>query len=362
MTMSPRELYFVSWWFDGLVVGGLSILTYATIALLYYNGDATPVVAIAIALSFFINYPHFSATVYRLYQNREHLRQFPVTAWGLPPLLLGTVAASCWQPQTIAPYFLMLYLVWSPYHYSGQTIGITMIYARRAGFPIRRWERLALSAFVFSAFVCGFCSMEQQGATEFYGMSIPAIALPGWAYAGAQALMWTGAAVFLAFVITWCIKQRRVLPPIMFVPAIAHFVWFVPGASVKTFLVIVPLFHSLQYLMVALAMQLKLRIDGVGNDHSWSRIRAEACRWFLRNIAGGVLLFVGVPALLIWVPLPLITIAGFVAAAVNIHHFFVDGVIWKLRDAASSAALMMNISELSRAPVIDGQFSRAEGV
>jgi hypothetical protein len=313
--------------------------------MLYKDGDVTPLIAIALVFSFFVNYPHFSATVYRLYQSSEHLRQFPVTAWGLPPILFGAVIACFWQPEVVAPYLLMLYLVWSPYHFSGQTIGITMIYARRSGFPIRRWERLALSTFVFSAFVCGFFSMEQQGPTNFYGMSIPALALPDWIYFGAQAGMWAGAAAFAAFVSVWCIKQRRRLPLIVLLPAIAHFVWFVPGASVKTFLIFIPLFHSLQYLMVALMMQLKLRIDA-GKDRSWDSIRWEAYRWGVRNIAGGVLLFFGIPGLFSWLPLPFFTIAGVIAAAVNIHHFFVDGVIWKLRDASSPSALMMNLTEL----------------
>jgi hypothetical protein len=45
--------------------------------------------------------------------------------------------------------------------------------------------------------------------------------------------------------------------------------------------------------------------------------------------------------------------AGILAAAVNIHHFFVDGVIWKLRYAATSSALMMNIAELAGPGAVD---------
>jgi hypothetical protein len=51
--------------------------------------------------------------------------------------------------------------------------------------------------------------------------------------------------------------------------------------------------------------------------------------------------------------LPLMTTAGILAAGVNIHHFFVDGVIWKLRDAATSSALMINIAELAAPGVVD---------
>ena len=351
--MASSSLYFINWWCDAFVIGGLSIITWVCLGAFYGSGDLQPVVAVALVLRLFVNFPHFSATVYRLYQTREHTRQFPVTAWGLPPVIIGAVGACLWQPHVVAPYFVLLYLLWSPYHYSGQTVGITMVYARRAGFPIGRRERLALSTFVFAAFVCGFIAIEQAGFPQFYGMSIPSVVVPAWMSPAAQAVMCTGALVFAGFATAWCVRERRMLPPIVLLPGLAHFVWFVPGTGVKPFLLVIPFFHSLQYLLIALAMQLKIRLDVAGAERSWRRIRTEAVRWSVRNIIGGVLLFLGIPALLSWLQLPFLTVAGIVAAAVNIHHFFVDGVIWKLRDASSSSALLMNVTELSRPSLVE---------
>jgi hypothetical protein len=116
---------------------------------------------------------------------------------------------------------------------------------------------------------------------------------------------------------------------------------------------VIPFFHSLQYLLIALVMQLGVRMDVEGGEYSWRRIGAEARRWGSRNILGGILLFIGLPAAFSWLPLPLMTTAGILAAAVNIHHFFVDGVIWKLRDAATSSALMINIAELAGRGAVD---------
>ena len=355
--MTPSSLYFVNWWTDTLIIGGLSIVTWVVLFAFYHSADTQPIFWFALILSLVINYPHFSATIYRLYQSPDNIRQFPVTAWGLPLILLGALGASFWQPDGIAPYFVMLFLLWSPYHYSGQTIGLTMVYARRAGFPIGRRERVALSAFVFSAFVCGVIRFQQNGTNggfiEFYGMSVPAFPLPDWMDAAAQAVMWTGALVFAGFAFVWCFGQKRLMPPIVLLPALTHFVWFVPGAGLKSFWIVIPFFHSLQYLLIALVMQLKVRIDVAGGEHSWRRIGAEARRWGSRNILGGILLFIGLPAVFSWLPLPLMTTAGILAAAVNIHHFFVDGVIWKLRDTATSSALMMNIAEFAGPRAVD---------
>ena len=161
--MNTRSLYFINWWIDTLIIGGLSIVNWIALLAFYHSADMQPIYWFDLVLSLVVNYPHFSATVYRLYQSPDNVRQFPVTAVGLALILFGAVGASFWQPNVIAPYFLMLFLLWSPHHYSGQTIGLTMVYARRAGFPIGRRERIALSAFVFSAFVCGVIRFQQNG-------------------------------------------------------------------------------------------------------------------------------------------------------------------------------------------------------
>jgi len=354
-----RSPYFVNWWVDASLIGGLSIITWLGLRAFYTGAATKPLVTTALVLSLFVNFPHFSATVYRLYQSSEHTRQFPVTAWGLPFIMFGAVFACFWQPEAVAPYFLLLFFFWSPYHYSGQTVGITMVYARRCGFPIGRRERLALSAFVFSAFVYGATHMQENGLTDFYGMSVPILAFPAWMAPAAQAVMCAGALAFAGFAAAWCRAQRRLFPPIVLLPAAAHFVWFVPGAGLKSFLIVIPLFHSLQYLLIALVVQLKLRVDAEGSEHSWPRVRAEALRWGARNITGGVLLFIGLPLCFTWLPLPFLTIAGIIAAAVNVHHFFVDGVIWKLRDGSNSSALMINIAELGSAAAPQPGLSRA---
>src|SRR5215472_18340285 len=187
--MNTRSLYFVNWWADTLIIGGLSIVTWIALLVFYHSADTQPIYWFALVLSLVVNYPHFSATVYRLYQSPDNVRQFPVTAVGLPLILFGAVGASFWQPNVIAPYFLMLFLLWSPYHYSGQTIGLTMIYARRAGFPIGRRERMALSAFVFSAFVYGVIHIQQHGFRDVFGTEVPLPLLPSWMAAAAQAAM-----------------------------------------------------------------------------------------------------------------------------------------------------------------------------
>ncbi len=80
------------------------------------------------------------------------MSQYPLTSFVTPVVMLIAVIGCYLSPTTIAPLFIKLYLLWSPYHFSGQTLGITMVYARRTGFVIDGWLRRCLTAFIFLTF------------------------------------------------------------------------------------------------------------------------------------------------------------------------------------------------------------------
>jgi hypothetical protein len=343
---SSQVLYFVNGWLDAAMIGALSIVVFVVLRLIF-DGNTRPaaVIETAATLSIFVNYPHFSATVYRLYQSPDNIRQFPITALCVPVLISAAMAASVWQPHYVAPYFITLFLFWSPFHYSGQTIGITMLYARRANFEIGRWQRLALSAFVYCTFIVSFTHAYSLGSMIRFGVKIPIIQVPPWFDAMSIAVMCAAALVFLYFVFKWALKHRHVPPPIVLLPAVTQFVWFFPATQSKIFYEFIPMFHSLQYLYIAWAMQLGLRAIQPPGARTSPSILNESLRWALKNYVGGMLLFIALPWMFYWVHLPVITTAGIVIAAVNVHHFFVDGVIWKLRNVATTSPLMMDISD-----------------
>jgi hypothetical protein len=349
-SLAGRSLYFVNCWLDSAVIGGLSIAVFIGMWIFASGGSASADASrIAAVLSLFVNYPHFSATNYRLYQSVDNIREFPVTALALPIVMVCFVAAALWQPAVIAPYLMTLYLLWSPYHYSGQTVGITMIYARRAGFDLGRWGRFALSAFVFSTFIVSLVHRQPHGTREMFGIALPPIPFPVWFDSALTVAMYVAAAAFAVFVVVWSGKHRRLIPPIVLLPAAAQFTWFIVGVRAELFYVFVPLFHSLQYLYIAWAMQMALRSGATRPARPARSIGAETLWWGISNYVGGIGLFIVLPLLVRWVDLPFLVVTGTVVAAVNIHHFFVDGVIWKLRNAPVTSALMVNIGDLAAA-------------
>src|ERR1044071_6396964 len=346
------HLYFVNAAVDFACVGGASILTFFALALVYRAGavQATWVWTAAALLTWICNHPHFAATNHRLYQSRENVAQYPLTAFAVPPLVAAGAVASFAMPNVVAPYFIKLFLLWSGYHYCGQTVGITLVYARRAGFSFGRLERLALSGFVFGTYFLSVARSEAgAGLRSYYGISYPMLRLPQYVSVLAGYALWMCGLLFLLLVVNWCVSNRRALPPIVLLPAASQLLWFIVGSGDANFNAFVPFFHSLQYLLIAWSMHLKERLDTGGLAPSRRFVARESLRWGAVIFAVGAFLFWMLPhALASSTGLGFQIAAPIVLAGVQIHHFFVDGVIWKLKNPKVSSPLLVNIEQLVR--------------
>jgi hypothetical protein len=347
----PPKLYFVNAWVDYSVIGGLSIAWFLIVWQTIAAGTPTSTTAFAVSgfLLWVCNHPHFSATNYRLYHSRDNIRQYPITALAIPWLIFAGVVGSFISPIIVAPYFVKVFAIWSPYHFSGQSLGITLIYARRAGFRVGFWERLGLSSFIFGTFLTMTSAAEVVGsaAVKSYDVEYYPVGLPTWLPLCFQITMYAGGALFLVLAARWCLEQKRLLPPIVLLPAITQFVWFVPGSYWPEFSWFVPAFHSLQYLLIAWSMQLKEKMDQEHIEPSPHYVVGESLRWGFINIVGGFVLFVASP----WIAWSVTgRTFGFataiILAAVQLHHFFVDGVIWKLKRKTVASPLLVNIDDL----------------
>jgi hypothetical protein len=209
-----------------------------------------------------------------------------------------------------------------------------------------------------------------SGVNEFYGIKYLALGLPEATPLIFQYIMWAGGALFLTLAIRWALQKKRMLPPIILVPAAAQYIWFVLGAGWLSFSEFVPFFHCMQYLLIAWSMQLKEKMDLQHIAPSTKYVVGESLRWGFFNVLGGAALFFFFP-LVTWAIVQGVSSGEFLAAmrdlfvhqgspgtpglpfyigvtivAVQIHHFFVDGVIWKLKRKSVSSPLMVNLSDM----------------
>ena len=342
-----RRLYFVNAPVDFSLIGGFSIAAYCLMRFVGVPDDATWIYKLSALLLWVGNWPHFSATSFRFYRSRENVKEFPLTAFVVPALLIAITVSCLHSPGALAPAFLKFYLIWSPYHFSGQSVGISLIYARRAGFEIARWQRWCLSSFIFGTFLYQTALAETDRAERlFYAIRFYGMGLPSWVPEVLKWLMIAGGVGFLGGVAFWCWKNKKMVPPIILLPAVTQFVWFVLGGRVRAFNEFVPFFHSVQYLMIAWAMQLKEKMDEESIAPSKRYVFGESLRWGVANVLGGIFLFWILPRFGEKMGYDLSFATPVIIAAVQIHHFFVDGVIWKLRNPRVHQPLLVNLREL----------------
>ncbi len=342
--------YLVNLPIDFLLVGGGSMILFILLPH-FYDGPMTPrLLTLSLFCTWLGNWPHISATNYRLYGSPGVLKQYPFTAVGVPLLVLVGAVGSFLAPETVAPYFVKLTLSWVLYHYCGQSIGISLLYARRAQSMPSAAERFCLIWFFYGTFFCrSLWSETSSQALRYFGVAYPRFGVP--IYFSYLCAVWTYgcAAGFLFLMIRRYVRERR-LPPLMYlVPAATQYVWFFVAGDHPAWVDFVPFFHGLQYLALAWVMQLKEEVDRRATPATPRFLTVRTLRWYLLNIAGGALFFYLTPRLISSASgIDRNFVMAIVFAAFQVHHSFVDGVIWKLRARSVVSPLLANVPQMVR--------------
>jgi Flp pilus assembly protein TadD len=299
------------------------------------------------ALALVCNYPHYAATIARAYGSAEARIRHRLWTLHVTALLAVLAALAGWVPW-LARALVTVYLTWSPWHYTGQNFGIALLLARRAGISVTQRERTILRAAFVASFVSWLLWMHgtPPANADVLSLGIPAaLALP--ARVGASVAFAVLAAI-AAVRLAGRAGLRTSAGPLVLLGTQA--LWFVvptlPGvAPAGRF---EPAYFSAGVLAVAHCAQY-LWITGWTarrEDPAWS-----PARWAALVIVVGAALFIPVP----WIasrllPLELTRCLVIVAAVVNVHHFVLDGVIWRLRDPRVAGALLATREPSVEAP------------
>jgi tetratricopeptide (TPR) repeat protein len=329
-------------WIDLLVgCGGWS----APLLLLAFYAASSYTRAWTIAfyfLALLFNYPHFMATVYRAYHTQTEFAKYRIFTVHVAALLaLAGVVAHLWYP--LLPWIFTLYICWSPWHYTGQNFGLLMMFARRAGLSPTSGERRALRLSFVASYVLLMLSFQTGASGDALVLSL---GLPAKFTVPARLAL----ALFFMAASAWSLASlarrsslRAVAAPITL--AATQFFWFllpvliellsgheVPQTRYSSGILAV--LHSTQYLWITSYYQEREARAAGNTDWRFSR-------YLITLIAGGIALFIPGP----WIVSRLFH-ADFAAsfltftALVNIHHFLLDGALWKLRDSRIAALLL----------------------
>jgi Flp pilus assembly protein TadD len=313
--------------------GGWTLPLLALTAAAAWSGADTAPLFYALALV--CNWPHYMATVARAYASPEvRARHRGVTVW-VTGALVALAAATPWSPW-LTRGLVTTYLTWSPWHYTGQNFGIAVLFARRAGIDLAPAERRVLRAAFVASFVMWLLWMQGTPPVNPDVLSLgiaPALAVP--ARLAALAVF-----VVTAMMTTVLLARRagRAAAPVIALLT-TQALWFVvptlPGTATASALGaayfsggVLAFAHCAQYLWIA---SYAARRETPGFD---------GARYATLLVVGGAALFVPVPWLASRLaPIELTRALLVVAAAVNVHHFVLDGVLWRLRDARVARTL-----------------------
>lgn len=294
------------------------------------------------ALTIFFNNPHYFATIYRAYRTREDFSKYKIFTLHLTALLALTAVAAHWS-ASLVPWLYTVYLTWSPWHYAGQNFGLAMMFARRAEAGTKRGERNALYTASLASYLMLFITFHSNQTTDPFLVSLGLPASP------ARAAQWFLLAVFLitsVYAFSRLISRagiRAMIAPLTLFST--QFLWFVlptvlqigygariPQARYSTG--VLAFMHSAQYLWITSYYAKREAL--VSPQGRWRPLA-----YFSVLIVGGIALFVPGP----WIvslafKYDFATSFLVFASLINIHHFILDGAIWKLRDSRIASLLI----------------------
>jgi hypothetical protein len=294
---------------------------------------------LATVLSLGVLGPHYAATYRRAYSSREILRDHPIVTLVVPVVVIAGAVAAVASPRGFAPFYFLGYVAWSGYHYSGQSLGIAMLYPLRqkARLDAREKRLLALPLYVsWLLSLVGLMSVGASARNPAYEIVRDTFApgrLPTWALVLALLPL---LASFGGVAVVARARRRRgqPLPRAVYGVIFTQVIWFGWGVFHPFFnIVLVPVFHSLQYLA----------LTGWHYTKGENRPSLVAFGAYVATVL--VLGLVINPGLLaIFVPGagsprgPVVAAA--VISAVNLHHFLMDGRIWRMRERRVARAFV----------------------
>jgi len=314
-------------------------------------------------LALLFNYPHFMATAYRAYRSYDELTRYRFYTIHVALLLAcAGIVAHLWHPAL--PWIFTLYICWSPWHYTGQNFGLAMMFARRAELSPSENERQALHLSFIASYLMLLLSFHTGASADpmIVSLGIPAmVTLPARI---TLAVFFVGASGWAIYSLAQRGGWKATLPTATLVST--QFLWFLLPALVELLSGkevpqtryssgILAVLHSAQYLWITSYYQRKeARAAG---ETAWS-----FARYLMILVAGGIALFVPGP----WI-VSRVFHADFSAsfltftALVNLHHFLLDGAIWKLRDSRI-ARFLLNMPETGRSADAEAQSALARGM
>lgn len=336
---------------DALCVGGLSLLLLLPL-LLSGRGDLVIIsVAMQAWIAAVVNMPHFMASYRLIYRSKESILAHPWAAIYVPLTLIAYIAFGIYQARSTDLYISILmtvqgaYLAW---HYTGQAWGMMATYMYLDGRSFQPAERRPIRGGLYILLVWHVVWFFRWGFGDTrYGLLLTSL------YDLVSVLSALALAAGLAGIVMVKARTGRIPPPRSLIAWAAIFVWYAAMARDPRAIFWVQIAHALQYLIFPFRVELNRTIRAAGGR---SRLGTHMTLYVVILLVISVLMAVWIPARAMdavasWLGRRPGEVAGLsVLAFLNIHHYFTDGVMWKLRNPAVREDLFGHLPRPAPAP------------
>lgn len=339
---------------DGVMVGGLSIVGMGS-ALVYVFVLGSEVGDFEkfdwVILAILINSTHFMASYRLLYDSLDRVRSAPWTAIHVPVILLALFVYRLFGPgrEIVADAILLIGSLYLAIHYTGQAWGMVASFGRLAGVRLLANERRAIRSGMRILLLLHVL-LALQGRFPPAAWMARSTYLQLHQFAFRSVCVMAAVSLVAGSIGFWNARRRgEGVPARAVLPWLSLYFWYptwflVPGGPLW-----VQLSHALQYLPFPLRVEAN-RFTA----RSAGSVKLHLAFVYVGLVVAGIVFLKGPPLTARifgpgWYSAPAIrdAFATFVLL-INIHHFFIDGALWKLRNPEVRRDLFAHVTSSER--------------
>ncbi|MFO0553365.1 MAG: hypothetical protein U0271_33585 [Polyangiaceae bacterium] len=301
---------------------------------------AMPALYVIGAVAVLSNGPHLASTWTRVYLDARERRERPIHYFVAPLIVVGAVAALLFIDGASSALIRSVLFYWAFWHFVAQCWGLLRIYQRKAGDvgkPVAHLERAVLWAVALAPFIERLHSGPWAlFGSEIYHPDVPrSLVLATWGLAGLLSF---------AYMIVHIVRVARhelapgltgwIRPLFLGATALA---FYVPFTRIKsngaTAFAAAACWHGLQYIGIVWFYnrnRYKSGLDARARLVSWVSQPGREIWYFVTLLAVVGVFYAGIVVAGQFVLEPA-RIGSFVWLSLTFTHYYLDGVIWKLR-------------------------------
>lgn len=325
---------------DGLSAGGLSLIVLGLLAVISFTVSRELVLQNFLVLTVAINGAHFMASYRLLYSSRTFAFSYPWASIYVPVGLvlyaLGALGLCIYEPTWRMPVDALLVTasLYLALHYTGQAWGMMASFSYLEGikFEAREKQLFRFLLKILAVWHVVWALKLLPRAVEKFGAPL--------SVASSVLNLCAMISLVVGLGCLWNIGRRhhRIIPGRVVVPFLSLHVWYAFLYVFPQSLFWVQIFHALQYMPFPLRVELnRVRAGMEVRDELESR--KHSVGYLAVLCLTSAVVFAGIPwatggeeggAASVWVIL---------ASIINIHHYFIDGCIWRLSNPVVSQEL-----------------------